>query len=259
VPAPTASALVTALKPLTEAPQHAGIFLDVDGTLAPIVERAEDAAVPDATRRAIEALAPRYGCVACVSGRAAAEARRLVGVDGITYAGSHGAELLEPGADEAIVPSAFAEWAPRVREFVESRDLGEVRVEHKSAIVALHWRGLADEEAAHARLREVAKEAEEAGLRIHWGRKVLEIRPAIEVNKGQAVSELIRSHDLRAALFAGDDMTDLDGFSALDTLGPGAVRVGVASDEGPAAVVDQADIVVEGTSGFTAVLRVLAS
>ena len=83
--------LAEALTPITRDPSVAGIFLDVDGTLAPIVERAEDARVPDAIKRALEALVPRYGCVACVSGRAALDARRLVGVEGITYAGSHGA------------------------------------------------------------------------------------------------------------------------------------------------------------------------
>jgi trehalose 6-phosphate phosphatase len=262
VAAPTASTLAEALRPLTDAPGSAGIFLDVDGTLAPIVGRAEDAHVPEKTSRMLGALARRYGCVACVSGRAATEARRLVGVGGITYAGSHGAELLEPGSNKATVLPAFADWAPRVRQFAAARDerdlrLLRVRIEDKGPIVALHWRGVPDEEAARTRLEGVAQEAEAEGLRTHWGRKVLEIRPPVEVNKGQAVTELVRRHDLRAALFAGDDATDLDAFDALDAL-PVAVRVGVRSDEGPPAIVERADVVVEGTDGFTAVLAALA-
>jgi trehalose 6-phosphate phosphatase len=253
VPAPTASALAEALGPLVQAPETAGIFLDVDGTLAPIVERAEDARVPEATSRALEALARRYACVACISGRAAAEARRLVGVDSITYAGSHGAELLEPGESEARVSPAFAEWEPRVRGFVESRALGDLRVEHKGAIVALHWRGT---ESGEQRAREIAAEAEAEGFAIHRGRKVLEIRPPVEVNKGQAVKELIRRYELRAALFAGDDATDLDAFAALDAVT--GVRVGVRSDEGPAAIVERADIVVDGPEGVVQVLAALA-
>jgi trehalose 6-phosphate phosphatase len=253
VPAPTASALAEALGPLVRAPETAGIFLDVDGTLAPIVERAEDARVPAATSRMLEALARRYGCVACISGRAAAEARRLVGVDSITYAGSHGAELLEPGESEATVSPAFAEWEPRVRGFVAERDVGDLRVEHKGAIVALHWRGV---EGAEERARAIAAEAEAEGFALHWGRKVLEIRPPIEVNKGQAVTELIRRHGLRSALFAGDDATDLDAFRALDAVD--GVRVGVRSDEGPAAIVERADLVVDGPEGFAEVLAALA-
>jgi trehalose 6-phosphate phosphatase len=262
VSAPTASTLANALKPLTEDPRRAGIFLDVDGTLAPIVGRAEDAHVPEKTSRALAALARRYGCVACVSGRAATEARRLVGVGGITYAGSHGAELLEPGSTKATVLPAFESWAGRVQEFAHARDerdlrLLRVRLEDKGPIVALHWRGVPDEDAARTRLEGIAQEAEAEGLRTHWGRKVLEIRPPVEVNKGQAVTELVRRHDLQAAMFAGDDATDLDAFDALDAL-PVAVRVGVRSDEGPAAIVDRADIVVDGTEGFVAVLEALS-
>ena len=85
-------------RPLTADPPRAAVFCDIDGTLAPIVERAEDAHVREEASLLLGRLARRYGCVACVSGRSAAEARRLVGVGGIAYAGSHGAELLEPGA-----------------------------------------------------------------------------------------------------------------------------------------------------------------
>jgi trehalose 6-phosphate phosphatase len=256
------------LKPLTDAPRSAGIFLDVDGTLAPIVGRAEDAHVPEKTSRTLGVLARRYLCVACISGRAATEARRLVGVGGIVYAGSHGAELLEPGSSKATILPAFATWAPRVKRFVAARDerdlrLLRVRIEDKGPIVALHWRGVPDEDAARTRLEGVAQEAEGEGLAIHWGRKVLEIRPPVPVDKGQAVTTLVRTFGVRNALFAGDDATDLDAFEALDNLTKSgdldtAVRVGVASDEGPAAIVERADLVVEGTDGFAAVLAVLA-
>jgi trehalose 6-phosphate phosphatase len=201
--------------------------------------------VPDETKRALEALVPRYACVACVSGRAALDARRLVGVDGVVYAGSHGAELLFPGEDEPTVAQAFAEWAPRVREFVESQDTGRLRVEQKGAIVALHWRGA---EAEEARARAIADAAN--GFITHWGRKVLEIRPPVEVNKGQAVRELMRRYGLRAALFAGDDATDLDAFDAL----PDGVRVGVRSDEGPPEIVERADLVVDDMTDVLAAL-----
>ena len=255
--------LAQALRPVTEDPPSAGILLDIDGTLAPIVERAEDALVPKSTSRVLGTLARKYGCVACVSGRAAAEARRLVGVGAIAYAGSHGAELLEPGASKPTVLPAFADWAPRVRAFAAARAerdlrLLRVRIEDKGPIVAFHWRGVPDEDAARTRLEGVAQEAEDEGLASHWGRKVLEIRPPVEVNKGQVVTELARRHHLRAALFAGDDATDLDAFDALDAL-PAAVRVGVRSDEGPAAIVERADLVVDGPEGLVAVLDALAA
>jgi trehalose 6-phosphate phosphatase len=251
VPAPTAETVAEALRPLTEAPERAGIFLDVDGTLAPIVERAEDASVPEPTRALLRRLADRYAIVAAVSGRAAEDARRLVGLDQLWYAGSHGADLLEPGAESASVLPAFAEWTDRVHEFAARHGDVGARVEDKGPIVAFHWRGVDDEEAVRERLERVAQEAD--GFVTHWGRKVLEIRPPVPVHKGQAIEELIRRSGVRVALYAGDDRTDLDAF---DALGDG-VRVGVRSDEGPPEIVERADLVVDGTDGVVRVLELL--
>ena len=267
--APTSETLAEALRPLTDAPEHGGILCDVDGTLAPIVERAEIARVPPEASRTLAALARRYRLVACISGRSAQEARRLVGVGGIAYAGAHGAELLEPGDQRPAVALGFEAHAGSVHRFAdenagsEVRTLG-VRAEYKGPIVALHWRGAPDEDAARAALEPVAARAEQAGLAVHWGRKVLEVRPPVAVSKANAVKELVaRRPGLRAALFGGDDTTDLDAFDALDDLIAegaldAALKVGVASDEGPAEIVDRADLVVSGTAGFLDVLTALA-
>jgi trehalose 6-phosphate phosphatase len=168
-----------------------------------------------------------------------------VGVEEIAYAGSHGAELLEPGAAEPTVPAAFAEWAPRVREFVASQPHGDARVEHKGAIVALHWRGAEHEE---QRVRAIARAAESAGFATHFGRKVLEVRPPVKFDKGMAVRSLMDRHGLEQALFAGDDVTDLDAFEVV------TVRVGVRSDEGPPEIVERADLVVDDMAEVLAAL-----
>ncbi|MEA2397346.1 MAG: trehalose 6-phosphate phosphatase [Thermoleophilaceae bacterium] len=260
--------LAGALRPLTEAPERAAVLCDIDGTLAPIVRRAEEARVPPEATRALAALASRYGVVACVSGRSAMDARRLVGVGGIAYAGAHGAELLMPGERGATILPEFADYAEPVHRVVDGLDDDElrglgVRVEDKGPIVALHWRGADDEEAARAWLERVAREIDGDGLATHWGRKVLEIRPPIPVTKARAVEELVARSGVRTALFGGDDTTDLDAFDALDSLVAkgeldAAVRVGVASEEGPAGIVERADLVVKGTHGFQAVLAALA-
>jgi trehalose 6-phosphate phosphatase len=260
--------LAEALRPLVEEPRSAAVFCDIDGTLAPIVERAEDAAVPDSTSRLLGRIARRYGCVACISGRSSAEARRIVGVGGIAYAGSHGAELLLPGQAQAELVPAFATWTDRVREFAFDRDSPElrmlrVRIEDKGPIVAFHWRGARDEEEARARVEAIAAEAEAAGLFVHWGRKVLEIRPPVPVHKGQAVRELVSRYPVRSALFGGDDATDLDAYEALAELRregalDAAVCVGVRSNEGPAAIIERADLAVDGPAGFVQVLEFLA-
>jgi trehalose 6-phosphate phosphatase len=260
--------LAAALRPLAEAPERGAVLCDIDGTLAPIVARAEEARVPPEATRTLAELARRYAVVACVSGRSAVDAKRLVGVGGIAYAGSHGAELLWPGDRQPAALPEFDRYTEHVHRFVEAHDgdalrLLGVRVEDKGPIMALHWRGAPDEDAAHERLREVAEAADSDGLATHWGRKVLEVRPPVPISKGRAVEEITRRSEVRTALFGGDDTTDLDAFDALDAaVAEGAldaaVRVGVASEESPAAIEERADVVVPGTAGFLAVLAALA-
>jgi trehalose 6-phosphate phosphatase len=269
VSASTTDSLAERLRPLTEAPERSAIFCDVDGTLAPIVERAEAAAVPQEVSRLLGGMARRYRCVACISGRSAAEARRLVGVGGIAYAGSHGAELLEPGATRPSVVPAWTDWTGRVHAFVDAQDVRQlrslrVRVEDKGAIMAFHWRGAPDEPAAKQHVKGIAATAEESGLLTHWGRKVLEVRPPVKVDKGYPIRRLVESSGSRRALFGGDDVTDLDGFAALDALVSAgdlevAIRVGVSSEDGPTAITQRADLTVSGVTGFAALLAVLAA
>jgi trehalose 6-phosphate phosphatase len=268
VSAPPAAALAEAIAPLTSDPPRAAIFCDIDGVLAPIVRRADEAQVRPETAVLLGRLARRYGSVACISGRSATDARRLVGVGRIAYAGSHGAELLEPGAARPRTNPAFERWEEPVRRFAAERDTPalralRVRIEDKGPIAAFHWRGVPDEEAARAHLERIAGEAKADGLTTHWGRKVLEVRPPVPFDKGQALRELLQLGHPRVVLFAGDDVTDLDAFDALDGLVEdreldAAVRVGVRSDEGPPAIVERADLVVDGVRGFARVLGLLA-
>jgi trehalose 6-phosphate phosphatase len=269
VSAPTAELLAERLSPLLENPRAAAVFCDIDGTLAPIVPRPEDAHVRPEISLLLGALGRRFGCVACVSGRPVAEARRLVGVGSIAYAGSHGAEMIRAGEKRPSFTSAFASWERPVRSFMKAREnerdlkLLRIRIEDKGPIQAFHWRGAPDEEAARTWLDGVAQEAEAEGLATHWGRKVLEIRPPVRINKGDAVRTLTEASGVRTALFGGDDVTDLDAFDALDAMVAegvldAVVRVGVRSAEGPPAIIERASLVVEGVSGMTAVLAALA-
>ncbi len=265
------SALLSeSLAPLRVNPRSSAILLDIDGTLAPIVENAADAHVPQSTRQLITAVANRYRMVACVSGRRASEARAMVGVGTISYLGSHGVELLRAGWTEAVLDPGVAEWVRRIRDFGREADTADtrklrVRLEDKAAIVAFHWRGAPDEDAARSAVDAIARRAEAAGLRTHWGRKVLEVRPPVKMDKGAGIRRLLEDTDagIESALYVGDDSTDLDAFRALSELvAEGrlarAVRVGVRSDEGPSAIAGDADVVVDGTDGVSALLSLLA-
>jgi trehalose 6-phosphate phosphatase len=212
-------------------------------------------------------LEERYALVACISGRQAAEARRIVGIDSLTYVGNHGLELLSPGAAEAVADPSLPHLATRVRAFATSRQSDElerlgIRIEDKDAIWVFHWRGVDDEETARRALERVAGEAERDGLVPHWGRKVLEIRPPVAADKGTAVEAALDGRGLAQALYAGDDTTDLFAFRKLRELErAGAVRavcVGIASSEGPPAITDEADLVVDGPEGLVALLDLLA-
>jgi trehalose 6-phosphate phosphatase len=232
-----------ALARLREDPALAAVLLDVDGTLAPIVARPELAEVPAETRGEVARLAERYALVACISGRSGEEARRLVGVEGVVYVGVHGLELA-PEAErwrETLRPFAHLEWP---------------WLEDKGLTVALHWREAADEQAARAELEGIAERAEATGLEARWGRKVLELRPPVEADKGTAVRALLEERGLRRALYAGDDTTDLDAFRGLDGLQV-AVRVAVASPEGPPGLLESADLVVGSPAELLEFLRQL--
>ena len=114
-----------------------------------------------------------------------------------------------------------------------------VRAEDKDVIRAYHWRGAPDEAKAEAAVRELAERAEQDGLVVHWGRKVLEVRPPVALNKGRGVEHLLEGTDITAAVYVGDDNTDLDAFEALRRLAADgrlqtAICVGVRSDETPA-------------------------
>ena len=261
-------ALAELLAPLREDPARAAILLDVDGTLAPIVQHPDDAHMPERTRRPLIDVARRYGLVGCVSGRRAADARRIVSLGTIAYLGAHGSEILRPGATTPEVDGELQAWAQRVRAFAAEAftdDLRRLRVrlEDKESIVGLHWRGVPDEDAAFAAMTGIALSAERAGYQTHWGRKVLEIRPPLRIDKGVGVVGLLRGTGLRTALYCGDDATDIDAFRGLDQLVEEgyletAIRVGVRLDEGPSDLEREADAMVEGTDGVRELLNVLA-
>jgi trehalose 6-phosphate phosphatase len=263
-----AATLVQALEPLRSDPPHGVVLLDVDGTLAPIVAHAEDAHVPEATRVLLIEVTKRYGLVACVSGRRAQEARQIVAIGSIAYVGNHGGELLRPGSTKTqLLDSTIATWGERVAEFAQraySPQLRTLRVrfEDKGIIVAFHWRGARDEEEAEGALREVATDAEREGLGVHWGRKVLEIRPPVTLEKGRGIAALLADSAYSAAMYVGDDLTDVDAFRQLrKMLEEGSLKsslcVAVASDEAPPELVETADLVVDGPGDVRALLAAL--
>ena len=204
-----------------------------------------------------------------MSGRRASDARRIVSLGSIAYLGNHGSEVLRAGRGRSRArPRAAGLDAARAGASCseaygdELRRL-RVRLEDKEAIAALHWRGVPDEEAAEAAIRAVAERAEAAGYKTHWGRKVLEIRPPVRIDKGAGIVALLRDTDLAAAIYVGDDMTDLDAFRGLARAGrdgpAGRRRCASACARTRARPRSQeaADAMVEGTDGVRELLEAL--
>ena len=265
----TAATLAEHLEPLRADPARSAVLLDVDGVLAPIVRHADDAHVPEPTRVPLIAVAKRYGLVACVTGRRATTARRIVSLGSITYVGNHGAEVLRGGATEVELDPEVAAWSRRIAEWAEQAwndrlHRLRVRAEDKDVIRAYHWRGAPNEAAAEAEVRKLADRAAEDGFVVHWGRKVLEVRPPVELNKGRGVERLLDGASMSAAMYVGDDSTDVDAFESLRRLtAEGHLQlglcVGVRSDETPRELEEQADLLVDGPHGVRTLLSALAA
>lgn len=215
------------------------LMLDVDGTLAPIVEMFDRAAVPPETQRAVAALARRDDVhVALVSGRSAAVARRMVGVGNLWVAGNHGFELEGPNGEDLADPSVhryrnvIASAAARLEKLVAA--MHGVIVENKAITLSVHWR-LADPEIAEPLREAVEQVSQPLGLRITEGKRIFEIRPPALIDKGTAVlalaERLTSGQNGASIVFAGDDVTDEDAIRALRSHHPAAVTVRVLGEE----------------------------
>ena len=251
---------------LLKEPGRSALMSDVDGTLCRIVDRPDNAKVPVKAKDSLELLSRDLGMVACVTGRPARVARRMVGAESVTYFGNHGLELLEPGHDEPTMVLE-GDQVTRAARFVAEHDSphwvsAKIRVEDKGPIQALHWRGAG--ERTEALVREIAEQAKSADLVTHWGRKVLELRPPDMEGKAGAVEALLADSGLSTVVFAGDDQTDLDAVKRLrkmkeDGQIENLLIVAVDSDEGPPELMEIADIVVTGSDEWIDMVATLAS
>ncbi|WP_373047950.1 trehalose-phosphatase [Vulgatibacter sp.] len=192
------------------------IFLDYDGTLAPIVDHPEDAVMPAQVRADLEAATTRCPVV-LVSGRRLADVAALVDLPALTFAGSHGFEIRGPTGSHAIRPES--QGAIHAAAAALRARLGAIEgilVEDKSFAVAIHFR-LADPAFVPAVERMVDEVGAGLGLRKTHGKMIFELRPDVDWDKGRAVRFLLETLGLGDAvpIYVGDDVTDEDAFRAL--------------------------------------------
>lgn len=242
------------------------VMLDVDGTLAPIAPTPERATVPAETREVVGRLVHLpHTIVVLVSGRAAADAWKVAGVPGVWVIGNHGFEIRDPGgrlsADERV--RGFDDTIARAAARLE-RDLDDIPgaiVENKRWTLSVHYR-LVDESRARALMARAAEVAQQLGLRVLDGKKIVELRPPVEVHKGTACAAFTAQHgitrDRGSALYIGDDRTDEDAFRELRSVLPDTVTIRVASAEDSAGLKSEAELVLTSLHGVRELLSWIA-
>jgi trehalose 6-phosphate phosphatase len=245
--------------------QCAGLVTDVDGTISPIVGRPEDARVLAGARAALDGLKDILALVAVVSGRRATDARKLVGLDGLVYVGNHGFERLDQGGQVQVMPEALP-WVDRVAALLEdvraqvAASQPGVLIENKGATASVHYRLAAEPERARRELLAMLSRGSLAqGLSIEDGRMVLNVLPPVPINKGSAVSWLVREYHLRRVVYFGDDVTDTHAFTALralqDTQQVRTLAVAVVGPETPPSMGQLADASVPSPQAVADLLR----
>ena len=242
----------------------AGLLADFDGTLSPIVADPGLARLVDGADGALAALVRRLAVVAIVTGRAPADARRMTNVPGLLIAGNHGTEWLEPDASTPVASPAAATARAAVAAVVARVPVIDgVVVEDKGISASVHYRNAADPDAAHATVLRAIGSLGPA-LERRSGRMSIEIRPVGLGDKGAAARAIVERFGLRGAIVMGDDVTDLDMFTAIaDLRGAGVlagaiIAVGGGDAEVPAAVTAAADVVLDDPAQAAVLLATLA-
>ncbi len=248
------------LRPLVRWPHESALFLDFDGTLAPIVEDPVGARPLPGVADLLRRLAGRLALVAVVSGRPTNFlAEVLEAPTGVVLVGLYGLELALEGERRAT-------WAKEIDDTVVEANVEApegVYVEPKGLTLTLHWRM-----APHAQdwvELFAQRQIEARGFRAHRARSSIELQPPVDVDKGTVVRTLVARMPapVRAVAVFGDDLGDLPAFdaaAALRTEDPGlhVVRVAAVDHESPPEVAARADLTVDGAQGAAALLEQLA-
>jgi trehalose 6-phosphate phosphatase len=265
---PTTAAGERGLAAVLAEPARAVVAVDFDGTLAPIVERPEDARPAAGAVEALAAVAASVGRLAVVTGRAAQDVVRLGGLDRVPRVhvlGHYGLEEWSDGVLSSPEPSpAVDELRRRLPEILADAPAG-VHVEDKRHSVVVHTRPAADPLAALAALTpRLQSLAEQTGLETVPGRLVVELRPP-GVDKGGALRRIVATYDARSVVYIGDDVGDLAAFAAVESLRhDGVAGVTVASvdpslDDDPRELAERADLVLAGPAAVVGWLAALAA
>ena len=231
-----------------------GLFSDLDGTLAPIAPTPDAAHVSPRARELLAHLGAELPLLALISGRRAASLAGKVGLPGLVYIGNHGLERWEN--EQTVVLPEVQPYLPQiqaVKKELQALEQDGAFVEDKQVTLSFHYRQTPhpDEFADQYKAR-IAAWVAAHGLVLFMGKMVFEVRPPIEMDKGTTFRNLVLEHKLQAALFLGDDVSDLNALRVARQLRAEGVceawGVGVQSDDAPEDLAEAADFLAEGVA-----------
>jgi len=244
--------------------QPLALATDFDGTISEIAPSPEQAVISPRCRNLLAEFAQRLPLVAVLSGRSAAEAQRLVDLPRILYLGNHGLERSQDGTT-LVDPSVSGDLALIASVLEAARgelNLPGLHFEEKGSGASIHYRLARDPVVARDRIVSVLQDLTTGTeLKVVEGRRVVELRPSVHINKGTALFDLLTEYPVRGAIYAGDDRTDIDAFAGLHRwqhrTGGRSLAVAVASSEMPGDLRKTADLAVEGVEGWADLMDVL--
>lgn len=244
----------------------AGIFTDLDGTLAPLRSNPKDVSISSKVRNALSELNRRLPVVV-LTGRCSREAREIVGLDSLIYAGNHGLEIIRPGDLRASYTNETRSYMGSVnRVFVLANlqfESSDIAVENKMLSVSLHYRNAMNAQTAREAINDFIRiHCEPNGLQAHYGKMVVDLRPPTG-DKGTALLALASDLLLDRAIVLGDDATDVSSFRAVSRFqtdgDQNGLRIAVATSGTPRDLIAIADHVLSDTQDVETLLDWLAT
>lgn len=215
--------------PLPQKGEAWALFLDLDGTLSPLKEKPADVVLETRLLDLLQQLHQRLdGALAIISGRSINDLSRLLSPLELPLAGQHGAERHDEVNGYSLSEPDYAtlhEAREELRRFLDAHP--ELELEDKGASLALHYRNAPDKQPTIERQLDSLRERLGDALIMHGGKSVFELRTT-SCNKGEAIHHFMQAAPFaqRTPVFLGDDLTDEDGFEAVNALGGYSIKVG---------------------------------